>query len=170
MAVSIVAAMLLLLLYAFIFSFSEQDGETSGGLSYLISRKCVEILNALSGKNWTEVFVESLTDYFHNPIRKLAHFAEYAVMGSLLYILWRPWRERNYKLYLLIGIWVFVSAAGDEFHQLFVPGRYGNIADVFLDTCGGLFGMLCCVRCEKTYKKISKNKSPVSESEPHPKS
>ena len=28
--------------------------------------------------------------------------------------------------------WVFVSAGADEFHQLFIPGRYGCFADVVL--------------------------------------
>lgn len=125
----------------------------SGNLSHLISQKCVELINSLTGRNWTEVFMESLADYFENPVRKLAHFAEYALMGALLYIMWRPWKERNYKLYLLIVLWVFVSAAGDELHQLFVPGRYGSAADVLLDTLGGFCGMLCCVFIEKRYTK-----------------
>jgi VanZ family protein len=38
-----------------------------------------------------------------------------------------------------------VSAAFDEIHQLFVPDRYGNFADVLLDTTGGCFGLICCV-------------------------
>lgn len=137
--------MLLICLYCLIFSFSEQDGETSGGLSYLISQKCVEFIHTIAGGNWTESFVEGLTDYFENPIRKLAHFAEYACMGVLVYALWRPWREKNMRLYLLVTVWVFLSAAGDEIHQLFVPGRCGNFADVLLDTCGGVFGVLCSI-------------------------
>lgn len=154
MAVSIVAAILLFLLYVLIFSFSEQDGETSGSLSYLISQKCVELFDALAGRNWTEVFKESLATYFENPIRKLAHFAEYAVMGTLVYTMWRPWKARSFRLYLLVVIWVFASAAGDEIHQLYVPGRYGSAADVLLDTCGGIFGMICCIFCEKMKNTI----------------
>lgn len=161
--VSILSAILLLLLYVMIFSFSEQDGAESGSLSHLISQKCVELFNALAGGNWTEVFKESLVNYFENPIRKLAHFAEYALMGVLLYGVWRPWKERSVKLYLLIVSWVLVSAAGDEIHQLFVPGRYGSAADVLLDTCGGGFGLFCCVICEKilgkTHKCVGKQKT-----------
>lgn len=154
-AVSTMAAFLLLLLYYLIFSFSEQDGEMSGSLSQLISEKCVAFLNALTGGNWTDVFMEGLAEYFENPIRKLAHFAEYACMGVLLYLMWRPWHRRDRKLYFLILIWVFISAAGDEIHQLFVPGRCGNIWDVLLDTCGGISGMFLCVFLEN----IGKTKS-----------
>lgn len=151
--VTIVAALFLFLLYAVIFSFSEQDGQESGGLSRLISEKCVEFVNSLAGKRWSEIFMEELALYFEHPIRKLAHFMEYACMGTFVYIMWRPWKRRGRGLYLLILAWVFVSAAGDEFHQLFVPGRYGCLTDVLLDTSGGGFGILVCVLCEKIWHK-----------------
>ena len=88
---------------------------------------------------------EELTAYFEHPIRKLAHFSEYACMGILLFVLWGQWLKRGKALYLLIVIWVAVSAAADELHQLFVPERYASFADVFLDSCGGAFGMLFCI-------------------------
>lgn len=142
--VTVPAAVLLLALYVLIFGFSAQDGERSGSLSQMISEKCVELLNSLSGRNWTEGFMRDLAVYFEHPLRKLAHFSEYACMGILLYILWSQWIRKGRKLYLLIVLWVFCSAGLDEFHQLFVPGRYGSFADVLLDTCGGAFGMLLC--------------------------
>ena len=126
------AAILLVLLYRLIFVFSGQDGEESGSLSAMISEKCAELLNAISGKHWTQNVLDSMAAYFEHPIRKLAHFSEYACMGVLLYGVWRPWKERGRKLYLLIVCWVFVSAGADEFHQLFIPGRYGCFADVVL--------------------------------------
>lgn len=144
------AAVMLLLLYIVIFTFSAQDGEQSGGLSRMISEKCVEIINSLSGKDWTDLFKQELAVYFEHPIRKLAHFAEYAFMGILVYAMWRPWMHRSWRLYGLVVAWVFLSAAGDEFHQLFVPGRYGSFADVILDTFGGSFGVSICVFLEKT--------------------
>lgn len=143
--VSSIATIFLIFLYILIFTFSEQDGETSGGLSRMISEKCVEILNALSGKKWSEVVMESMTEYFENPIRKLAHFGEYAIMGALLFGVWYPWLGLEKKLVKIIIPWVFLSAAFDEMHQLFIPGRCGNLWDVLLDTTGGGFGLLCCV-------------------------
>lgn len=144
-AVSCIAGILLSLLYVMIFSFSGQDGEQSGSLSQYISEKCVEILNALSGNHWTELMMQGLAEYFEHPIRKAAHFAEYACMGILLYALWSQWCRRGKKLTLLCVVWVFLSAAADEFHQYFVPGRYSSFADVLLDTCGGAFGVLLCI-------------------------
>lgn len=142
--ITVPAAVLLLALYMLIFGFSAQDGQDSGSLSQIISEKCVEFFNHLSGRHWTESFMQDLAEYFEHPLRKLAHFSEYACMGILLYVLWTQWIRKGRRLYLLIVLWVFVSAGLDEFHQLFVPGRYGSFADVLLDTCGGTFGMLVC--------------------------
>lgn len=153
-AVTIVAALFLFLLYVVIFGFSAQDSEQSGSLSHMLSEKCIEFVNVLTGEKWTRIFMEELALYFEHPLRKLAHFAEYACMGILVYVMWRPWKSRRRELYLLVLLWVFVSAAGDELHQLFVPGRYGSVADVLLDTCGGGFGVLVCVLCEKIRSKI----------------
>lgn len=150
---TVTAVVLLLLLYALIFGFSAQDGEQSGSLSRMISEKCVALLNSLSGKHWSRVFMENLSEYFEHPIRKLAHFGEYACMGILVFVMWSQWLERGKRLYLLTVLWVFVSAAADEFHQYFVPGRYASLADVCLDTCGGAFGVLLCVLFLKILQK-----------------
>lgn len=157
-AITVPAAILLLALYILIFGFSAQDAETSGSLSQMISEKCVKFFNNLSGGHWTEDFMRNLSEYFEHPLRKLAHFSEYTCMGILLYVLWSQWIRRGRKLYLLIILWVFCSAATDEFHQLFVPGRYGSFADVLLDTCGGAFGMMLCAGIVKLRERIQRRR------------
>lgn len=152
--VTIVAAILLFLLYMVIFGFSAQDGERSGGISYMISEKCVEFADTVSGKNWTNLVKKEMVGSLEHLIRKLAHFAEYTCMGILVYIMWRPWRKRGKGLYGLVILWVFLSASGDEFHQLFVPGRVGSFADVCLDTCGGAFGVMLCAVMERINGKM----------------
>jgi len=149
MMITVPAAILLLALYALIFNFSAQDGVQSGSLSQRISEKCVEIINMVSGRHWSRIFMDELAVYFEHPIRKLAHFCEYACMGMLVSLILSQWMKRGKRLCLLTVGWVFVSAAADEIHQLFVPGRYGSFADVCLDTCGGAFGMLLCLWCLK---------------------
>ncbi len=169
--VSLSATIFLVLLYCLIFSFSEQDGDTSGGFSRMISEKCVEIWNAIAHKNWSEMIIQSWAEYFEHPIRKIAHFCEYAVMAGLLFCIWYPWvgfygntrngltgKRRFWKriplLARIIIPWVFVSAAFDEIHQLFVPDRYGNFADVLLDTAGGCFGLICCIYGVKIWNHL----------------
>ncbi len=155
-AVSILAAVLLVGLYSMIFSFSGQDGEESGSISRYVSEKCVEVANTLVGNKWTKVFKDSLAEYLEHPIRKLAHFSEYACMGILVYTLLRQWRAGNKKTYLLVALWVCLSAMGDEFHQTFVPGRSGNPFDVCLDTCGGCFGIFLSVITEKCIPRLKR--------------
>lgn len=143
--ISIGAGVLLILLYMLIFRFSAQDSEESGALSRSISSMCVNMYNSFSGGHMSGTRMEQLISKYEGPIRKLAHFTEYACMGTLVYVLWVQWMKRGKRLYLLTVVWVAVSAAADEFHQLFVPGRDGNLADVCLDTFGGAAGLLFCI-------------------------
>lgn len=162
-----VSAVLLTALYMVIFGFSAQDAEQSGSLSLRISEGAVEFLNSLTGGNWSRQFKEELALYFQHPIRKLAHFGEYTCVGILVYLIWRPWMKRGRRLYLLTVVWVFVSGACDEFHQLFVPGRYGGPADVCLDTSGGIFGLLLCIGAEMLYRRFRGRKAKQKQSAEH---
>jgi VanZ family protein len=67
-------------------------------------------------------------------LRKLAHAAEYAVLGALLLrATARP------GIAFVLGS---VYAVSDELHQAFVPGRAGSPLDVALDTVGVAVGIL----------------------------
>lgn len=156
-------SLLLGILYCMIFSFSAQNSEESGSLSRLISEKCVGFLGALSGADWSGVRIAQLAEYFEHPIRKLAHFAEYACMGVLVYTLWSQWLRQGRALYFLTAVWVFLSAALDEFHQYFVPGRYASFVDVLLDTSGGVFGMLFCLCIRGLYRRAWQKKGAAEE-------
>lgn len=139
------AGMLLFLLYCAIFLFSEQDGETSGSISMTLSKLGVEFWEKLTGGHLTAVFKEQLAVYFEHPLRKAAHFTEYAVMGVLTYLILSCHVEKRGIRFLWAVVWVLLSAAADEFHQYFVPGRWASPADVLLDTCGGAFGAFFCM-------------------------
>ncbi len=67
-------------------------------------------------------------------LRKLAHAAEFAVLGFLL--LRALGRE---SAALAVGI---AYAASDELHQHFVPGRQGSPLDVLLDSVGVAAGVI----------------------------
>lgn len=158
-AVSVCAGILLAVLYAVIFGFSSQDAEQSGSLSRTVSEKCVGIFGSFSGRQWSGAVIRQLAEAIEHPVRKLAHFSEYALMGILVYIIWSQWMSRGKRLYLLTIVWVALSASADEIHQLFVPGRYCSFGDVCLDTCGGIFGMLACILGSKIFcrKKAQQN-------------
>jgi len=148
-----ISAILLALLYSIIFSFSAQDAEQSGSLSLKISYKGAELIDFFSGGARSEAALTNLAEILEHPIRKLAHFSEYGCLGVLAAILWSQWMRPGKKRFLFVTGWVFVSAALDEFHQYFVPGRWASIADVALDTCGGVCGMLVCMALAALYRK-----------------
>jgi VanZ family protein len=67
-------------------------------------------------------------------LRKLAHAAEYAVLGALLL------RALARELpAFVVGVGYAVS---DELHQHFVPGRRGAPLDVLIDAAGVAVGVL----------------------------
>ena len=154
-AVTAVTAILLVLLYGVIFSFSQQDGDTSGTLSYQVTAEIIQQVDKVTGKNWSAEMKAALTEYWEHPVRKLAHFSEYALVGLLVLAMFLPWKKKGKKLYLAVVLWVFLSACADELHQRFIPDRSGNMIDVLLDTCGGLFGMVLCSLVHAFFVRMS---------------
>jgi VanZ family protein len=71
-------------------------------------------------------------------LRKLAHLAEYAVLGALLYRALR--REPGA---IAVGS---LYAVTDEVHQAFVSGRQGSPLDWLIDTVGVVAGVLLLSR------------------------
>jgi VanZ family protein len=67
-------------------------------------------------------------------LRKLAHVAEYAILGALLLR-----AVRRPGLAVALGV---VYAASDEVHQMFVEGRHGAPLDVVIDAAGLLVGII----------------------------
>ena len=74
-------------------------------------------------------------DYLDFIIKKSAHFTEYLI----LVILW--FRALQLKSPSAAFFITLVYAFTDEIHQLFVPGRTGNLRDVFIDGLGICLGV-----------------------------
>jgi VanZ family protein len=86
--------------------------------------------------SWLHV-PESLTDHI---VRKAAHFTEYLILGLLGTATVRPWAGQAQAMReALLGVLVPLV---DETIQLFVPGRSGQISDVWLDVTGFVCGFL----------------------------
>ena len=100
----------------------------------------------------------SYTDAIDYSIRKAAHATEYAILGALLTGVCVV-DINGYKKWLqFLAPWVatVIYAATDEFHQLFVEGRSGQVTDVCIDALGGAVGvlvMLVILRIDKTHSK-----------------
>ena len=90
---------------------------------------------------------ESQVAEIHHLFRKCGHLTEYAILALLV---WRAihhsvknqnrsWQWDEAGLALAI---VFLYAATDEFHQIFVPTRTPLISDVLIDTSGGAVALI----------------------------
>ena len=71
-------------------------------------------------------------------VRKCAHMTEYAILAFLLY------KTFIHKQNPLIKSFIFTAlyACSDEFHQLFISGRAGQIRDVCIDSTEALIMLL----------------------------
>ena len=113
-----------------IFSFSNQNGEESSGISDKVGARIVNLVDDLASMNWSIEEKNAAIAKIAYPIRKMAHMFEYAILALLAYI--------SFSNYVISIIIVFANGAVDELHQLFIPGRAGRFTDVLIDTTGGL--------------------------------
>ena len=74
-------------------------------------------------------------------LRKVAHAAEYAVLGALL--------ARALRSTVAAGVVGVLYAVSDEVHQAFVPGRLGSPVDVAIDAVGVVVGVLLWERATR---------------------
>lgn len=107
---------------------------------------------------------------FTKLVRKLAHFAEFALLGVELALLGLLFKKRSslfekifsYPCLLLIAL---IMALSDETLQIF-SGRSAEVTDVWIDFSGAVFGILfvyLAVALIGYFKKRSKSNSPAQE-------
>lgn len=131
---------LILLNMAVIFFFSAQPGKKSEATSNKISETVLEAVD----KEYHDL-PEKKQNYrkvrLANPLRKLAHFAEFGSLGALAFLLLLTWRGWIYRRYFASLLFTFVYACTDELHQLITADRGAQFSDVLLDFYGAL---ICC--------------------------
>ena len=125
-----------------IFSLSaesaDESAETSGGLVEKIIAFLFPDFDSLS-----EAAKQKMLDLISFIVRKAAHFTIYAVLGVLALLNTITFKSIALKYRVLIAsLFSLIYAVGDELHQLYVPGRSGEIRDVFIDFSGALSGVV----------------------------
>jgi len=94
-------------------------------------------------------------DLIHAIIRKSGHVTEYFILGLLLFRAFRGgsiglWNWRwSFFAVILVALW----AAGDEFHQSFVPTRTASVVDVVIDIAGGVLAQFAIIFWHRYRKK-----------------
>ncbi len=123
-----------------IFSFSAKDADHSHLESIGVGKMIGKIIYS-DFEKWSIADQDAFISRIEHPIRKCAHASEYAVLGMLILGTVLTYRRYQYY-YLLAWFGATLYACTDEFHQLYVPGRSGQITDVMIDSMGALFGIV----------------------------
>ena len=95
-----------------------------------------------------------LADFFDRYgqfIRKLAHFTEFMILGILIKTNYMEYCKKNTFLVPLLLSAAY--AVSDEFHQLFVEGRFCSVKDMLIDTSGAFLGILVYHLVAKGWKR-----------------
>lgn len=127
--------LLLILWMAFIFYLSHQPVEVSNNLSKGITEKVVEIVEKVSPDKSFDL------SRANHLIRKNAHFFAYLLLGVLVSNALRSSGFLGYKAVALALLICVLYAISDEIHQLYVPGRGGQLKDVVIDGLGSMVGI-----------------------------
>lgn len=124
----IIKTLLFLIWLILIYLLSAETGDQSGSLSDGILLSIAKLLKISDTKAFVDTF-----GFF---IRKLAHFSEYFILYILTY---ECFKEYNCpKLIVVSVLFCVLYASFDEFHQLFVDGRCGQLSDVMIDSSGSI--------------------------------
>lgn len=123
-----------------IFYYSSQTAIESSGLSGGITKRFLEGILNISNINLSETDRLLWLEIMEIVIRKAAHMAEYAVLGIAVAYPVYAYGKRGKRLILWSELICVIYAATDEFHQLYVPGRAGQVSDVIIDGIGALIG------------------------------
>lgn len=115
---------------ALIFFLSHQPGTASGDLSRGVTAIIIDLIQAIAPQLNLE------TSGFHFFIRKNAHFFAYFMLGLLVMNALRTHRLLGWRRVMATILVCLMYAVSDETHQLFIPGRSGEVRDVMIDTAG----------------------------------
>lgn len=132
---------------AFIFYLSHQpsgaSSELSSGLLDFIIYPVEKILSPLP------------VDYaiLHFLFRKAAHFFAYFLLGVLVFNALHISEVEFSQAFLIAFIICVFYAISDEVHQLYIPGRSGEIRDVVIDSIGSAVGILSYTGCLKLFHR-----------------
>jgi VanZ family protein len=126
--------MLIIAWCGLIYFMSSINSDASSNQSLFVARLLNRLIEQVLGPH---AFAVTET-----AVRKTAHFFEYYVLGSLLFMGFCD-RARIARTVLLVFLAGIFFALSDELHQSFVPGRTMRFVDCLIDTMG--VGTAVCV-------------------------
>lgn len=145
---------LVILWMVLLFYLSHQPARDSNKLSSGVTQWAMEIVD----KILPGVDLDLKT--FNHIVRKSAHFFAYFVLGILALNALKTNKVEGSRGVVLAVLICILFAISDEIHQLYVPGRGGQIKDVLIDSAGSIFGTtLFSIIHKKTHTNECKKSS-----------
>lgn len=132
-----VLGILIILNMIVIYQFSNQSGVESSKTSETVTESVAKAtVPKFEEKPKTEQKV--IVQKMEFPVRKVAHMAEFASLGMLIFLFLLTWKKALFLKYGCSVVFAFLYACTDEAHQLFTTQRSSEFTDVLIDTSGAL--------------------------------
>ena len=138
-----------------IFYFSSQPARDSDDTSEGFIVTLIKFFDVKD--TFSQAEIEKIAVSLNGPIRTLAHFGIFAVLGFLIALLLNEYAFIYPNMVFYSVLSSFLYACSDEFHQNFVAGRSAQIEDIATDTLGSLFGAVFALIIVILIKKYRKN-------------
>lgn len=148
----IATVVILLLWMLLIFSLSAENAtnssKSSGRIITAIVRVFYSEFDELSAREKAEIIEPA-----QFIVRKAAHFSLYAILGAFAFLSVVTYKKLSLKLRAVASVFFcLLYSVSDEIHQLYVPGRSGEIRDVCIDFCGSVLSITILFLCIKFSK------------------
>jgi VanZ family protein len=143
-----------------IFSLSSQPGTKSNELSKKVTKQIIETTEKVVMLNDSNKPKTNLVNKLNDVVREYAHAAVYLVLGVLVMNAFIMSGVRGYKAFVFSFIFCILYAVTDEIHQLVVPGRGTEVADILIDSIGALIGIGLYKFIFKIYSTLKPKPSP----------
>lgn len=127
----------------FIFVLSNMNSAASGSKSQNIVKKTVDVTTTVGSnvgvvKKPSEEKIEKISTDLNPIFRKFSHAFVYLILAILVANALNVSKVK--KVFIFTILICILYAASDEIHQLYIPGRSGEVRDVMIDTFGALIG------------------------------
>lgn len=135
-----------------IFYLSHQPADESSALSSGIVQSIISAIETITRTSISD------TDWMHYIVRKGAHLFAYFFLAILFMNACKQmgWKRIYQVIIALVGCALYATT--DEVHQLFIPGRSGEVKDVLIDTVGASIGIVTFLVMHTWIERFNRNK------------
>lgn len=151
-------------IYKFSAMTSNESNNISKNIIIVAIKNTLNITNkiGITNKYPSDEAINKYVKKWNGPLRKFAHASVYLILANILMLLIVQFKTNKIYLYNIFSIiFCFGFACSDEYHQLFVSGRTGQVMDILIDTLGASIGCIIfdiiynlCKKCRKLEYEI----------------